>query len=262
MRPNALKARWQQGGFALNGWLWIPSSFSAEIMAHAGFDTLTIDMQHGAMGYDAALPMLQAISTTDVTPVVRVPWNEPGIIMRMADAGAYAIICPMVNSREECEAFVGACRYPPAGYRSFGPNRVRYYAGSDYADHANETLVTFAMIETAQALARVDEIASTPGLDALYVGPADLSQSLGGSQRMDYTDPDLLGALRTIVEAARRQGVAAGLHCGTASYARFAVEMGFQFVTVSTDAAYLEARAAETVAEFRSERRATGASIY
>lgn len=254
MRPNLLRERWQQGGAVLNGWLTLAGAFSAELMAHQGFDALTVDMQHGLMGYDSALAMLQAISTSNTMPVVRVPWNDPAAAMRMADAGAAAIICPLVNSRAECERFVGALRYPPAGYRSYGPTRARLYAGDDYLEAANNWLVTIAMIETAQALDALDEIAATPGLDALYVGPADLSLSLGGTQRTDYTDPFLLGKLEQIVAAARRHGVVAGLHCATPAYAARAVAMGFGFVTAATDSSLLEQGARQVVRTFAAAR--------
>jgi 4-hydroxy-2-oxoheptanedioate aldolase len=250
MRPNALKALWQQGGAALNGWLQIPSAFTAELMAKQGFDSMTIDMQHGLMGYETAVAMLQAISTTDATPLVRVPWTEPGMIMRMCDAGAYGIICPMVNSRAEAEAFVAACRFPPAGIRSYGPVRARLYGGSDYVEHANDLVATIAMIETAEALANVEEIASTPGLDGLYIGPADLSISLGGTERADYTEQMLVEALHAVLACTQRYGVMAGLHCATPEYAHKAVGMGFQFVTPNADVAYLEMMAGATVTRF------------
>ena len=131
MRENRVRTIWQSGEAAVNGWLHIPSSWSAEIMSHQGWDSLTVDMQHGLMDYQTALTMLQAVSTTPVTPLARVPWNEPGIIGRMLDAGAYGIICPMINTRADAEAFVGACRYAPQGYRSLGPTRANLYAGSE-----------------------------------------------------------------------------------------------------------------------------------
>ena len=152
MRKNRLRTIWSEGGTVMNGWLHLPSSFSAEVMAHANYDSLTLDMQHGPIDYGSLVSMLQAISTTDTVPVVRVPWHDPGVIMQVLDAGCYAVICPMVNSREEAEAFVGACRYPPDGYRSFGPYRATLYGGEDYTEHANETVVTIAMIETREAL--------------------------------------------------------------------------------------------------------------
>ena len=134
MRANRIREIWQAAATAVNGWLAIPNSFSAETMAHQGWDSLTIDMQHGVVDYQAAVAMLTAISTTPVTPMVRVPWNDPGTIMKMLDAGAYGVICPMVNTREDAETFVAAAHYPPLGSRSFGPIRALLYGGADYGN--------------------------------------------------------------------------------------------------------------------------------
>jgi len=247
MRENTVRTKLKNGEAIVNGWLGIPSGVSAEGMAHAGFDSLTVDMQHGPVHYDTALPMLQAISTTDTIPMARVPWNEPGIIMKMLDAGAYGIICPMINSAEECETFVKACRYPPHGYRSHGPTRVSLYAGADYGEHANETVLTFAMIETAQALDNLEAILSVEGLDAIYVGPADLSRSLGGSPGADFEDGPVVEALDTIIEATKRHGIYAGLHNASAAYSRKMIDKGFQFVTIQSDLGFLIAKAKEVV---------------
>ena len=149
MRDNRLREIWKSGQAAVNGWLAIPNGFSAETMAHQGWDSLTVDMQHGVVDYQAMVGMLQAISTTDTVPIVRVPWLEPGILMKTLDAGAYAVICPMVNSREDAERLVAWTHYAPRGTRSFGPVRASLYGGADYPKHANETIVVFAMIETA-----------------------------------------------------------------------------------------------------------------
>ena len=132
MRENTLRRAWATGRKTVNGWLSIPNSFAAEVMAHQGWDSLTVDMQHGVVDYQAMVGMLQAISTTATVPMVRVPWLEPGIMMKSLDAGAYGVICPMVNSAEEAEEFVSYCRYPPRGQRSFGPIRAMLYAGADY----------------------------------------------------------------------------------------------------------------------------------
>ena len=175
MRPNRLRELWRAGGAAVNGWLAIPNSFSAETMAHQGFDSLTIDLQHGMVDYTGLVPMLQAISTTPTVPVVRVPWLEAGILMKALDAGAYGVICPMINNREEAQRLVAYTHYAPRGTRSFGPVRASLYGGPDYATHANDTIVTFAMIETAAALDHLDDILSVEGLDAIYIGPSDLS---------------------------------------------------------------------------------------
>ncbi|MCB8942336.1 MAG: 2,4-dihydroxyhept-2-ene-1,7-dioic acid aldolase [Ardenticatenaceae bacterium] len=247
MRENRLRQIWQTGGTALNGWLHIASSYAAETMAHAGWDSLTIDMQHGPVGFESAVSMLQAISTTATVPLARVPWNEPGVIMRMLDAGCYAIICPMINSRAECEAFVGACHYPPHGYRSHGPNRAKLYGGSDYASQANETVVTMAMIETAAAMQNLDDILTTPGLDAIYVGPADLSRSLGGPPDGDLNKPLVADSLDRILAACQQHGIVPGIHTGSAQFANQMVAKGFQFVTVSSDAGLLSAKASEVI---------------
>src|SRR4051812_33969149 len=202
MRENRIRTLWAAGKAAVNGWLAIPNVFSAETMAHAGWDALTIDTQHGVVDYDAALAMLTAISTTSVAPVVRVPWLDPGAIMKMLDAGAYGIICPMVNTRAEAERFVGAMRYPPRGNRSFGPIRAVLYGGADYAQRANDTVIAFAMIETRQALDNLDDILSVEGLDAIYIGPADLSLALGCTPKFDQEDKPVVDAIDFILAKA------------------------------------------------------------
>ena len=147
-------------------------------MAHAGWDSLVVDMQHGMIDYQMMVTMLQAISTTNTVPLVRVPWNDPAHIQKALDAGAYGIICPMINNRAEAEKFVGSCRYAPLGYRSSGPIRASLYGGADYHMKANDIVLAFGMIETAEAMENLDEIMSVKGLDAIYVGPSDLSISL------------------------------------------------------------------------------------
>ncbi len=253
MRENRLRTIWSEGGTVVNGWLHVPSSFSAEVMAHAGYDSLTMDMQHGPVDYGSLVPMLQAISTTDTVPVVRVPWHDPGLIMQVLDAGCYAVICPMVNTRQEAEAFVGACRYPPAGYRSFGPFRAVLYAGQDYTDHADDTVVTIAMIETREALKNLDAILDVAGLDAVFVGPSDLGQSLGYGPGVDREEPEVVEAMDTVLAAARDHGLAAGIFAGSSGYASRMVEKGFRFVNVSTDVQLMAKAAAGVVADLKGE---------
>ena len=185
MRKNKAKEIIKAGKAVINGWLQIPSTVSAETMAQQGWDTLTIDMQHGLVDYTNAMPMMQVISATEIVPMARVNWNEPGQIMKILDAGCYGIICPMVSNRNEAERFVQACRYPPDGYRSFGPMRGLIYGGADYADHANNEILKMAMIETKEALENLDAIMSTPGLDGIYIGPADLSLAIGEKPGFD-----------------------------------------------------------------------------
>lgn len=264
MRENTVKSIWARGGAVLNGWLGIPSAVSAENMAQCGWDSLTVDLQHGHIDYQVAVSMLQAISTTSVMPIARVPWCEPGIIMKLLDAGAFGIICPMINSRAECEAFVGACRYAPRGYRSFGPVRATWYGGPDYYQHANDTVLAIAMIETTQAVERLDEILTVPGLDGIYIGPNDLAITLGRQPSGDPTDPLVLDTIDTILAAAKRHGVRAGLHCGSTAMAKRMIGKGFQFTTLLGDNAFLNMAAKAAVADVRdiALAAAKGGSTY
>lgn len=259
MLRNSAKVKLKRGSPVVNGWLHIPSSLSAEAMAHAGFDTLTLDLQHGPIEFGTALTMLQAISSTPTVPLARAPWNEPGIIMKLLDAGCYGVICPMISTREQCEAFVATCRYPPHGVRSFGPTRVQLHAGADYAEHANDEVLTFAMIETAEALRNLDDIMSVPGLDAVYVGPADLSQSLGGAPGADWEEGPVVEALSKIVGAAHEHGVIAGIHTVSTSYAQKMTRLGYKFVTVHSDLSYLISGANAVVADLNSTAQGTPA---
>ena len=251
MRTNILKTIWNSNKSTINGWLHIPSSWSAEVMAHQGYDSLTVDLQHGLLDYQMAFSMLQAISTTDVVPLARVPWNEPGLIMKLLDAGAYGIICPMVNTQEECERFVGACRYIPDGYRSLGPTRARVYGGADYAQHANEQILTIAMVETREAVENIKHIVSVPGLDAVYIGPGDLSLSMGLKKRVDNDEPDFLDALDKIMSACHAHDIVAGIHTNDPAYARQMITLGFRFVTVMTDTTLLGTMAKQMVEAVR-----------
>ncbi|MEZ4608394.1 MAG: aldolase/citrate lyase family protein [Deinococcales bacterium] len=262
MRYNKLKEIFASGGSVLNGWIHLSSTVAIEAMSQVGFDSLTLDLQHGPLHYDAALPLLQTMSATDVTPLARVPWNEPGIIMKMLDAGCMGIICPMISSARECEAFVQACRYPPLGYRSYGPTRARLYAGADYAKHANTEVLTFAMIETKGAMDELDEIMSVEGLDAIYVGPADLSQALGGPPGADWEEGPVVEALEKILLAAKRHGVVAGIHTGSSPYAQKMIDQGFQFITVQSDLNFLTQAASEVVKAVKESSLSQGSSMY
>ena len=254
MRANRLRQLWAEDKAAINGWLAIPSSFSAEVMAHQGWDTLTVDLQHGVIDYAALVPMLQAISTTSAVPIVRVPWLEPGILMKTLDAGAYGVICPMINTREDAQKLVHFCHYAPQGTRSYGPIRASLYGGADYPEHANKTIVTFAMIETAQALDNLDAILSVEGLDAIYVGPSDLSLSLGCKPGFDDVEPKAQQAIEHIVARAKAHGVVAGIHNGRADVATARVALGYRFVTLGSDARLLAAGSQELLGAMRAPR--------
>lgn len=254
MRTNTVKAKWAAGEVTYGGWLSIANSFSAEVMANQGFDWLCVDMQHGVVDYADAVTMLQVIGSTPTIPIVRVPWNEPGIIGKMLDAGAMGVIIPMVNSVEEAEAAVRACRYFPQGARSYGPTRASYYAGADYFGGANKEIACIPMIETKQAVERLDDILAVPGIDAVYVGPADLSITLGLPPGM-ANEGAFEEARVLIAKKCLEHGVTPGIHAN-ASLAEKHAAAGYRMITVSGDAV---AMAAQAAADIRSVRAgATG----
>lgn len=256
MRENRLRTIWESGAAAVNGWLAVPNSFSAEVMAHQGWDSLTVDLQHGVVDYQAMVTMLQAVSTTNTVPVVRVPWLEPGILMKTLDAGAYGVICPMVNTREDAQKLVAWTHYAPRGTRSFGPVRAMMYGGADYPSRANETVVILAMIETAQALDNLDDILSVEGLDGIYIGPTDLSLSLGCRPDMDNPEPRAQQAIDHILERANAHGLVAGIHNMGADAALARIGKGFRFVTVSSDARLLAAGSQQVLGRMRAGQAA------
>lgn len=247
MKKNGIKEAWNNGQTIINGWSSIANTFNAEIMAASGFDSITIDMQHGLVGYQKVVEMLQAISGYNITPMVRVPWNDPSMVMRCLDAGAYGIICPMVNTKEECEKFVTSCRYPPKGNRSFGPIRARMYGGDDYFHHANETLLNFAMIETSEAVDNLDKILSVDELDAVYIGPSDLAVTMGyapGTYQKEVED-----CLIYIVETCKSKNIKTGIHCPDGKTVKERFDMGYDLGTISADAALLTQASKREIAD-------------
>ena len=254
MIPNRLKQLWSAGQPTVNGWCSIGNPFVAEIMAAQGFDSVTVDLQHGALDYSHLLPMFQAMRASGAVLLARVPWLEPGIIMKALDAGAYGIICPMVNTADEAARFVSYLRYPPLGQRSFGPTRVSFAAGDNYASEANGQILAFAMIETADGMANLDAIAATPGLDGIYVGPSDLSLSLSAGRLapgFDREEPEIHAALHRIAAACKANNIRAALHCGSPDYAARAITWGYDMTTVGGDSRFLAAGAGAAVAGFR-----------
>jgi 4-hydroxy-2-oxoheptanedioate aldolase len=254
MLPNGIRAQWSAGKPVINGWLSIACPFTAEIMAAQGYDSITIDLQHGLVGYQVATTMLQAMRASAVTPLVRVPWLDPAAIMKSLDAGAYGVICPMINTREETERLVSYVRYPPDGVRSFGPTRANFSAGADYGQHADAEVLCFAMIETADAVANLDAIVSTPGLDGVYIGPADLTLGLSGRRYptgFDREEPEIVEVIQTILHKAHEAGIRACLHNGTPTYAAKAIGWGFDLVTISNDVRLLAGAAQASVATAR-----------
>ncbi len=265
MRPNLVKSRHQAGQPIVNAWLSIPSSYAAEVVARQGFHAVTVDMQHGMMGFETALAMLQAISTTDATPLVRCASANGPQIMRLLDAGAYGVICPQVDTPELARRFVAACRYPGAGNRSFGPARGLLYGGPDYFDHADSHILALAMIESQEALDNLDAILDTPGLDGIYIGPNDLALSLGlrpGSETQDR----VADAIAVILAATLKRHLLAGIFCGSSTLAHERLKQGFHLVTPGNDANILatscKASLEETLSSSALQERPKSATGY
>ncbi len=235
MPTEQLREAWTRDEATFNAWLTLEGHTAAAAVAAGGVDAVTLDLQHGAASLDGAAEIFAAIEVAGAVPLVRTRWNDPAEIMRALDVGARGVVCPMVGSRAEAEALVSWCRYPPSGVRSFGPVRGALGSGAEHVRRANQSTVVLAMIETADGLRHVDEIASTPGLDGLYVGPTDLSLGLGLPSLADLDDPSLLETLDAVVAAAGRHGIVPGVHAPSPERAARMVERGFRFVCPAVD---------------------------
>ena len=253
---NKLKQRLKAGKAAVNGWLAIPSGFSAEVMAQCGWDSVTVDLQHGVQDYQSMVQCFQAMQAHPVTPLVRVPWNEPGIIGKALDGGAMGIICPMVSTPDEATQLADASLYPPAGKRSNGPIRAAMYGeASDYQKTANDEVLVIPMIETQQAIDNIGAILDTPGISGIYIGPSDLGFSLGLVPILDREEPQILGIYEMLLRETAKRGLFAGLHNATAAYAARMIGMGFRFVTIANDSGLMARAAREAV---NATRKAAG----
>ena len=231
-----LHAHFAAGGKAVNGWCAIPSAVTAEIMGRQGFDLMTVDLQHGLIDYQMALTMCQVLQGLPAPVLARVPWNEPGILMKCLDAGFAGIICPMVNTAEDAQRLVQSTRYAPLGSRSFGPTRANMVYGTGYARAANTAVMVLAMIETREALGNLDAILAVEGIDGVYVGPSDLGLSLGYEPTLDPTAPEVLAAITEIATRTKAAGKIAGIHTGSPTMIRQMLTQGFDFASLLTDA--------------------------
>lgn len=233
---NPLLDAWKKGQKTVGGWCTLPDSFGAEVIARQGLGYVCVDQQHGMIDDSTAFPMLQGITAGGGIGIVRARWNEPASIMSALDAGAYGVIIPMIETPEDAAAAVRACRYPPRGQRSYGPIRARDIIGSTDPD-VIDNVACIIMIETAEAMERLDEIISVPGVDAVYIGPSDLALALG--EKPGTTSPVLQEAIDKIMAACRRHGVAVGIHTPAGDVARRYLDNGLDFATIFSDAGLL-----------------------
>ncbi|MGI9325690.1 MAG: HpcH/HpaI aldolase family protein [Pseudomonadales bacterium] len=263
MKSNELLKRWQANERTLGVWLSLANTHSAETLARLGYDWLCCDLQHGLLDYTDLRAMLPAIAGNGTSTLVRVPWNEPYEIMKVLDLGAEGVIVPLVNTAEEAARAVWACRYPPAGGRSFGPIRAALVGGRGYAAEANNEIACIAMIETQQGLENLDAIAATPGLDGIYIGPSDLALALGLPAQGDTDAAEHAAAVQRILQACRDNQIAAGIHTSSLAYAKRYWDLGFNFINVSSDVGFMTRAALEDLrAVKQSESQAPESTGY
>src|SRR3712207_906976 len=238
----------------------MPGSFGAELVAGAGVDYVCVDQQHGIIDYHSMVPMLQAIRAAGAAPLSRVLSNDPYLIMKALDAGAWGVIVPMIDDAEGAANAVAACRYSPRGIRSWGPTRASVALGSSEPEDLGGEVLCLVMIETREGLENVEEISAAPGLDGIYVGPSDLALSLGLAPALEVTEDARVEAVNRIREACRRNGITSGIQAASGEWARRHAEAGFDLVTVTTDAKLLSAAARREVDAARGERAACWSS--
>lgn len=252
MRPNRIRTMVAEGKPVIGGWVGTPVPLVGELLGTLGYDAVAIDLQHAMLGIEACIPILQAISATPAVPLVRVSGNHFAEINKVLDAGAYGVICPLVNSVEDAERFVDAMRYPPRGSRSFGPVRGLLYGGPDYYDRANETVLALAMVETRQALAIADRIAAVDGIDGIFVGPNDLAISLGLGPGADWKSGALADALKRVVDVGRSTGKMTAIWVPSAEMAADMYALGFNIAFPAADMVMLRAEASRRLAALRA----------
>jgi 4-hydroxy-2-oxoheptanedioate aldolase len=244
MRANHVRRRLATGEPSVGTWLALPSPEGAEYVGTLGFDWLVIDAEHNPVDIRTLALMFGAIGRSGTAPMVRIPWNSPENFKRVLDAGAWGIVVPMVNSREEAERAVEAMRYPPVGARSVGGGRHSMSFGTaatDYYAHANDELLLVLQIEHINGVENADDILSVPGVDACFIGPNDMAASmgLGLGVPLESDNPRLVEAIQHVREASVRNGVAPGVHCSGADGVNQRIDEGFQFLALASELRYL-----------------------
>ena len=241
-----LRAKFEAGEAAFGLWAGIPSSLTAELAAAAGYDYVCVDLQHGLSDEATMVSMFQATQAAGAVPLARLAWNEPWLIMRALDLGAVGVILPLIDNAAEAAKAVEACRYPPHGKRSYGPIRAELVMGSATPEELGADALCIAMIETREGIENLEEIAATPGLDGLYIGPSDLSIALGLppgrlTGELGEDRKPLAEAIERIRQACEAHGLIGGIHCGSGEAADYYAKQGFRLITVGVDTSLFRA---------------------
>lgn len=254
MRPNLLKKLSQEKRVAVNAWVSMGSGYLAEVLGHSGFDAVTVDLQHAPFGFDTAVHLLQAISATPAVPLARPAGCTLAEINKLLDAGAYGIICPLIDTVDQAATFARACRYPQRGARSFGPARGLLYGGSDYLDKANDEILALAMIETSNALDEIERIMDVEEIDGVYIGPSDLGIAMGLGPN-SWPDSRMVEAVTHILKVVHSRGKYAGIFCGPTEMSDDCTRLGFDLVTPGNDVAHLRSGATARIEGVRAAHK-------
>jgi 4-hydroxy-2-oxoheptanedioate aldolase len=250
MKSNFVRARLKRGESSIGTWLTLPDPTAAQLMARAGFDWLTVELEHTPVSFETAALSFAIIAASGAVPLVRIPWNTGENIKRVLDIGAWGIVVPMVNTRAEAEAVVAAARYAPHGSRSIGGQLHAVNFDTDpgtYYARANDELLIVVMAEHVKAIANIDEILSVPGIDAVFIGPNDLLNSMGRAPAFESDHEEFIQAVSQVLQTARKYGVAPGIHVLDASAAQRRLDEGFQFIAITSEAGMMLSKARETL---------------
>jgi len=238
MRANPVKQALKSGRPSVGTWLSLGSITASRFLARAGFDWLTVDIEHTQVDWETATYMFASIADAGCIALARVPSNRHDHIKRALDNGAHGLVVPMVNSRQEALDAVSAALYPPVGTRSVGGSvHALNFGGSavDYFARANDELLLVLQCEHIQAVENADSIFSVPGIDAIFVGPNDLAASMRGKDGKPPSGEATSQAMKHILATCKKYKVPAGLHCGTAEEARLRIEEGWQFIAIGSE---------------------------
>ena len=249
MAAFSLAARLRAGETVHSGWCALGAPIVAELVARAGFSAVTLDQQHGLYTMDTTLAGIAMVHAAGSAPLVRVPLGDVAVVSRVLDFGAEGVVAPMINTPEDARRFAAAAKYPPIGERSFGPLRaliLNNMEGGDYVKQANDIVVTIAMVETRQALDNLDAILATPGIDAVFLGPSDLSLALSDGKTLDPHSGDVNAAVDRIAAAAKKAGKIAGAYAANAERANELAARDYRFLGIASDTAFVRAGTAAT----------------
>jgi 2-dehydro-3-deoxyglucarate aldolase/4-hydroxy-2-oxoheptanedioate aldolase len=247
--PNKLKRDLEAGKVCLGATITMSNPVVAEILSHIGYDWLWLETEHSAMSVESVLAMLQATNGSDVSTVVRVPWNDKTMIKRVLDTGPDGIIIPLVNTKEEAEYAVQAMKYPPVGERGAGLARAQAYGMhmGEYLATANDEVTTILMIEHYKAVENIEEILSVKGVDSVMIGALDLSGSMGILGHTD--DPKVENAIQTVLAACKKAKVPCGIIAGNPEVANKRIKEGFQNIILSLDVLLLVGAASSALGQ-------------